>query len=262
MIYLFYILTGAFTGILAGLLGIGGGVILVPALLYLFTYNNLPTHNIMHMATSTSLAAVTLTTFTAMVAHHLNKAVDWPTFKHLAPGIIAGTILGSVIGSSLPSNILRGLFGVFIVLIAIHMILQKKPTAKTFRPAHTKWYLTGGVSVGALSATLGVGGGIFIVPMLLRFGLSVHQAAATSSACAFLLSFIGTISFMIIGWHNTGLPSGNIGYVYWPAAAIIALVSAIFVPFGTRLAGYLSGAVLQKVFAVFLFVVGVDMILM
>ncbi len=257
-----YLLTGLVTGVLAGLLGIGGGVIIVPTLLYIFTYVQMPQWAIMHMAESTALAAIILTTLMAVVIQQRHHNIRWDIFRRLSLGIVVGTTLGAAIASLLPNNILKILFGVFISLISIHMLFSRKhETIKSDQYSPPWIEITSGFLVGGVSGMLGIGGGVFIVPILLRFGLSAHSAAATSSACALLLSLVGTLSYMIAGWQVTGLPHESTGFVYWPAVLGIALTSVIFVPLGTKLANRLSGKTLIRIFALFLLLVGLRMLI-
>lgn len=257
-----YLAAGTITGLLAGLLGIGGGVIIVPSLAYIFTYIGIPEKGIMHMAESTALAAIILTTLTAVMVQQRKKAIRWDIFRSLSIGIILGTIAGAAIASSLPNHTLKILFGVFISLVAMHMLLTKKSefADEEKNPTFTHKVIAGFL-VGGISGMLGIGGGVFIVPILLRFGLSAHNAAATSSACALLLSIVGTLSYMVAGWNVTELPFGTTGYVYWPAVLAIGFTSVIFVPFGTKIAHLLSGKALLRLFAVFLLFVGLTMLL-
>ncbi len=256
-----FLITGSVTGLLAGLLGVGGGVVVVPSLAYIFNYMGMPHNAIMHMAASTSLAAMIFTTLMAVIAQQKRKMINWAVFRTLAPAIVIGTILGTSIASLLPSHVLKIIFGLFMFFIAVRMLLQKKQSEEMTRPLpHLYIQYGAGFAVGALSGMLGIGGGALTIPILLQFGLPAHQSAATSSACALLLSVIGTLSFMILGWYEPPA-TGVASYVNWTAAILIAITSMIFVPLGTRLAGRLSGHHLKQVFAVFLLLVGLDMLL-
>lgn len=249
-------------GVFAGLLGIGGGIIIVPSLAYVLVHTGIPETLIMHMAESTALAAITFSTFTAVLVQHRKKAIRWDIFRSLAIGIVIGAMLGAASASLLPNDVLKILFGIFISLVAIHMFFTKKESVTdSFRHPHLWIKIIAGFLVGVFSGMLGIGGGIFVVPILLRFGLSAHTAAATSSACALLLSIVGTVSFIATGWNVAGLPSAATGYVYWPAVLGIGLASVISVPLGAKLADVLSGKALIRFFAVFLFLVGVLMLL-
>lgn len=259
-----YIVTGAVTGLLAGLLGVGGGIVVVPSLAYIYRYLDMPSFAIMHMAVSTSLAAMIFTTAVAVILQHRRGNIVWSTFYRLAPGIVLGTVFGAYIASSLPTHLLKLLFGAFMVLIAARMLFKllfPKPEEIEPAPPALIVQLITGLFIGLISGMLGIGGGAITVPVLLYFGLSPHKSAATSSICAFLLSIVGTISFIITGWSLTGLPAGSTGYVYWPAALSIALASILFVPLGAKLARKLSGDALKRIFSIFLLLVGLDMLI-
>lgn len=249
-------------GVLAGLLGIGGGVVIVPSLAYVFTNVGLPQAVIMHMAESTALAAITLPTLTAVIVQQRKKAIRWDIFRSLSIGIILGTMIGAASASLLSSQTLKILFGLFISAVAMHMFFSKKQEfVDSYKQPKGGTGILAGFLVGAVSGMLGIGGGIFVVPILLRFGLSAHNAAATSSACALMLSIVGTLSYIATGWNISGLPPGSSGYVYWPAVLGIGLASIIFVPLGTKLASLLSGKTLIRIFAGFLLLVGILMVL-
>lgn len=256
-----FLITGAVTGLLAGLLGVGGGVIVVPSLAYIFSYMHLPKNLIMTMAASTSLAAMMFTTFVAVITQHKRKMINWTIFRAFAPAIVIGTIMGACIASALPAQALKMLFGTFILFIAIHLLLQKKPLEDMNKPLPARIIqYSAGFLIGTLSGLLGIGGGALTVPILLQFGLSTHQATGTSSACAFLLSIVGTISFIILGWHIHSATTGVMGYVDWTAALAIAITSMAFVPLGTLLGMRLSSQRLKQVFAVFMLLMGMDML--
>lgn len=255
-----YLLVGSIAGFLAGLLGIGGGVIIVPALALLFSHLGMPPHAIMHMAASTSLAAVMFTTLMAVIAQQRRGAIRWDMFYQLAPGIVGGAIVGTVIAGFLPTQTLKILFGLFVIVIALQMFKSRREHTEIIKQPHAVIQFCCGFLMGGLAGILGIGGGILAVPVLTRLGLPVLNAIATSSACALLLSIVATLSFMVTGQHLTGLPPGSIGYVYWPAALIIAAAGFLIVPLGTRLAHRLPGHALKRAFAVLLMLVGIKML--
>jgi hypothetical protein len=258
---IFYLLTGAGAGILAGLLGIGGGAIVVPALAWIFAQETIPTNAIMHVATSTSLAAMIFTTLVATITQQRKKAIQWHLVKQLAIGIIVGTISGVYLANYLSGHVLKLLFGVFMLVVASKLFIGKKATEKKLIDPNIYFQFLAGFFVGGLSGLLGIGGGVFMVPILLGFGLTTHQATGTSSICALLLSIIGTIGFIISGWHLHILPPGvSTGYIYWPAALSVAVASILFVPLGTKLAYTISTTALKRIFAIFLFLTGCGMV--
>lgn len=260
--YLIYSLLGIGAGFLAGMLGIGGGVIVIPGLATAFSYfNMMPNNAIMHVAESTSLTAIMFTALIAVIVQHRGKKIDWQLFRQLAPGIIVGTILGAVIAALLSSNVLKIVFGLFMLYVAIQMLLTKQKI-ETERKTLSKFAQIGsGFLIGSASGLLGIGGGAISVPLFLRLGISAHDAAGTSSACVLLLAVVGAISFIFTGMDATGLPANSTGFIYWPAVICVAIASMIFVPLGTKLARQLSSTTLKRIFAVFLMLVAAHMLI-
>lgn len=257
-----YIFLGIIAGLLAGLLGLGGGVLIVPGLALIFNFLGIPPEKIMHMATSTSLASIIFTTLTAAIIQHRRGNIDWYVVWHLLPGIFLGVIGGTSLANALPNSALRIFFGIFLGIIAFHLLFKrKKSTEETEKPKPSQWLqLIAGVITGLLGGILGIGGGIFVIPVLLHLGLDVRRAMATSAVCAFSLSVIGTLNFMIMSWKTPSLMPGTTGYIFWPAAIIIAFTGIFFVPMGNKLANYLSTKALERVFAVFLLLIALDML--
>jgi uncharacterized membrane protein YfcA len=255
-----YLLIGAITGFLSGLIGIGGGVIGVPGLVYGFGAVGIPSSVLMHLAEGTSIAAIMFNMLSAVATHHKNKKIIWEMVKQLTPGIIIGCIAGVGIASFLPSRILKIIFGLFMLIIAMQLLLARKRHESHNAPPTLFVQRLGGILVGLLSGLMGIGGGVVAIPLLLRFGLPMHNAAATSTTCALIASIIGTISFAITGIHAAELPAGSTGFVYWPAAIAMAVVGVILVPIGAKIARRLSSTALKRVFAVLLLIVGIDML--
>jgi uncharacterized membrane protein YfcA len=261
MNFMFYILTGIFAGFLAGLLGIGGGVIIIPSLIHIFPHTNIPPELIMHMAASTSLTTVIFSSAVAVISQNRHQNIDWQLFRKIAAGIVAGTIVGVIIAGLLPDHFLTIIFAFFLFFTSIRLLTSQKNTPNPNSQAGkmTQW-LTGGI-IGFMSGILGVGGGIISVPLFLRLGLNPHRAAGTSSACVLLLATVAAITFTLTGSHHTAqLPAGSTGYIYWPAVICIATASMFFVPLGTKLARKLSGNALKRVFAIFLLLVAIEML--
>lgn len=262
MIYIaLYLLIGTFAGFLAGLLGIGGGVIIVPALANIFAYIHIPPETIMHMAASTSLTTVIFSSAIAVISQHRNHTINWPLFRQLAIGITLGTVSGAISANLLPGQTLKMLFAIFMLFISIKLLLNPKTTTNKKLELGKISQTVIGMLIGFLSGLLGIGGGVISIPIFLRLGMTPHTAAGTSSACVLLLAIVGAISFMLTGApHDEYLPAGSTGYIYWPAVICIAAASMVFVPLGTKLARKLPGHILKKVFAGFLLLVAVEML--
>lgn len=249
-----YLATGVASGLLAGLFGLGGGVILVPALIWVFGYTGVATDWIPHLAVGTSLATIIGTGGASARAHHRRGAVRWDLFRHLTPGIVLGAWLGAALAGLLPELWLKRIFAVFLVYVGARMLIgQAAPSARAM-PGRLGLGLTG-AGIGALSALVGIGGGTMTVPFLVRSGLDLRRAVATSAACGVPIAVAGAIGFVAIGWGREGLPAGATGFVYWPAVLVILLASIPVAPLGARLAHGLPLAVLRRLFALLLLAV-------
>lgn len=254
-----YLVVGVLAGITAGLMGLGGGIIIVPALLFLFIRQGFPDNILMHLAVATSLATIVVTALTSTYAHHRHRAVLWNSVKLLVPGIILGSLLGAVIADSLPSDRLRMAFGIFECLVAAQIGFGFRPSPQRDLPGTSSMVAAGG-GIGALSTVLGIGGGTLTVPFLLWCNVNIRNAVATSAACGFPIALAGSVAMMITGWDHPDLPAGSTGYVYWPAALPILAASALAAPLGARLAHRLPVATLRRIFAVVLGLIGLRML--
>lgn len=259
--WLLYPLVGAFVGVIAGLFGVGGGLVIVPVLVLIFYSQGMAPALIMHLAIGTSLATIIVTSLSSVRAHHRHGAVLWPVFLKLTPGIIAGTLLGAAVVGQLPNNALRVIFGVFELLVAAQIGFGIKTAPHRQLPGRAGMNATGGV-IGVVSAIVGIGGGTLTVPFLVWCNIAIRQAVATSAACGLPIAVAGTIGFIIAGWSEAQLPSWSTGYVYWPAFAGIALASVLFAPLGAKLAHTLPADKLKRFFALFLAALGLRMLLL
>lgn len=258
-VFLAYIICGLVAGILAGLLGVGGGLVIVPVLSMLFAMQGFAGDVIVHMAVGTSLATIVLTSIASVRAHHKKKAVLWPVVWKLVPGIIVGALMGAAVADAMPTGLLRAVFAGFEVLVAIQMFLSLRPQAGRDLPG--RWGMSlAGSGIGLISSIVGIGGGTLTVPFLVWCRVAVHQAIGTSSACGLPIAIGGTLGFIATGWKQPLLPALSSGYVYWPAWLGIVASSIIAAPMGARLAHRLAAHSLKKVFAVFLLVLATIMI--
>ncbi len=254
-----YLVLGSFAGLVAGLLGVGGGLVIVPVLAGLFSAQNFPAGSLMQLAVGTSLATIVVTSIASLRAHHRRGCVNWPVMWQLSMGIVFGAWLGAAIAHNIPSQLLATLFGVFELLVAAQMLLGKTPAAHRQIPARNKNLAAGGI-IGAVSAVLGIGGGTLTVPYLSWHNFSIRQAVGTAAACGLPIALAGTAGFILAGWQVRDLPAYSSGYVYWPAVAAICAASVLAAPLGAHWAHKLPQAILKKVFALFLAVLGVLMI--
>lgn len=259
-ILLIYLLVGAFAGTIAGLLGVGGGLIIVPVLALLFQRWGFADSVLMHLAIGTSLATIVLTAISSMRAHHRRGAVDWSVFRRLTPGIVIGALLGAVIADFMPAKALRLFFGVFELAVAAQIGLNLMASPHRRLPGGVGMGIAGTV-IGALSAVVGIGGGTLTVPFLVWCNVALRNAVATSSATGLPIAVAGAVGFVLTGWNAPDLPPWSTGYLYWPALAGIAAASLVFAPLGAWLAHTLPVHTLRRFFAIFLAVLGVRMLL-
>jgi len=256
-----YILTGAFAGLMAGILGIGGGMIVVPALLFIYHHIHLvPLEIEMHVAAGTSLAIMVFTAQASVRAHLREHTILWPIFYCLWPGILIGTVGGALLAHVMSSHWLRIILGIVLLLIAVKMLLPSRETKKREMPATwvTRAY---SVLVGLKSGLLGIGGGALLIPYLTFFGVKRRDTAAISALCTLIVSIVGAFAFMLLGYYVPGLPAYTTGYVYWPAVFWVALPSMFLAPIGAHLTYILPVAKLRYAFIAMLLIASFDILL-
>jgi len=262
VIYLLFLLLGACAGVLAGLLGVGGGLVLVAALAFVLPTQGVPPAMAMQAALATSLASIVFTAFSSARSHARRGSVMWPTVAVLVPGLLVGGWLGSLVAVHLPSATLRWIVAGYCFLAGAQLLLgspgARDPGGAEGSPEgapRDPLVAASGLLIGAVSAVVGIGGGSMTVPLLIWRGVRPVRAVGTSSACGVAIGLAGAIGYAMHG-PKGGLPHGGIGYVLLPAAICIALASVLTAPLGVRLAHRLSPTHLRRVFALFLFLVG------
>jgi uncharacterized protein len=256
--YLEFGLIGVLAGYLAGLLGIGGGIIVVPALTFLFLRHDATAPWAIHMAVATSLATMLVTSLSSIIAHHRRHAINWTVVRSLAGGLVAGAILGALIADALAAAALGRVFGSFAVLAGLQLILGRNPVGERPLPGQPVASLTG-LLIGAISSLVGIGGGALTGPWQMWHGIRAQAAVATSAACGYPIALAGTVSFILLGWRH-GTPEQALGYVHAPALIGIALTSALAAPLGAATVHRLSPLVAKRIFGFFLVLVGVRML--
>ena len=255
-----YIGLGVIAGFVAGLLGVGGGLIIVPILILIFQSNNFTQEIIVHMAIGTSLATIIFTSISSVRAHHFrHKAVRWDIVKQLTPGIIIGALLGAVVADFILAKNLQQFFGFFELFVATQMAFNVKASAARTLPKYIGM-LTTGSGIGFISSIVGIGGGTLTVPFLTWCNVKMQHAVATSSACGLPLAIAGCVGFIITGWNEVALPESSLGYIYWPAFLSIVISSIFFAPVGAWLAHRLSAKKLKRFFSIALFSLGIKML--
>lgn len=251
-----YLAVGAVVGFFAGLLGIGGGIIIVSTLALMFTAQAFPAPYVMHLAIGTSLAAIIAGSFASFRAHHRHGAVDWTLVRTMTPGLLGGVFAGAAAARFLPGSFLKFFFLSFMVVLTLQMALGLKPKAARALPGPAA-LVAMGAFIGVISSLFGGGAAAFGVPFLTWCNVSTHRAIGSCAAMGFPLALAGTLGYVLSGWTVPGLPEWSVGFVYLPAFVGISITSMLVAPYGARLAHRLKGATLRRVFALFLLAMGV-----
>ncbi len=250
---------GAAIGFAAGLLGVGGGLLLVPFITILLTIKGFPKELIVHMAIATSLATIMFTSISSVRAHHKRGAVAWRIVALLTPGILVGSWIGPWIGAQMNASGLSFFFAAFVALSATQMLLDKKPAAARELPKPPGMFMAGGV-IGITSGLVGAGGGFISVPFMTWCNVKIHNAVATSAALGFPIALAGTLSNIYNGMQVPNLPAGSLGFVYFPALLVVSLASVTTAPLGVRTAHSLPVKSLKKIFALVLYLLAAYML--
>jgi hypothetical protein len=250
---------GCLTGFLAGLLGIGGGLIIVPMLVYILPSLEFPPELIMPVAIATSLSSIIFTTVVGSFAHHKNNNIPWQIARQLMLMIAVGALFGAYLADSIPTKVLQYIFAVAVILLASYMLLSVR--ISNVKPFPKPWVIRLiGLFTGLLSSLMGIAGGAILVPILTYYSMSVRKAIGTATVCGFVVACFGSVGFIVTGLDQTTLPAWSIGYVYLPALFGVMITSSLFVPLGVKYASKLPVQTLKKVFAVFLIMVAVKMV--
>ncbi|WP_309639771.1 sulfite exporter TauE/SafE family protein [Methylibium sp.] len=253
------LLLGSATGFLAGLLGIGGGMLLVPFITLLLTLKQFPPELIVKMAVATSLATILFTSIASVRAHHARGAVRWDIVRRFAPGIVLGSLIGAQLAKLLPARPLTLLFAAFVAFSATQMLLERKPKAARQLPPAPGMFGTGGL-IGVLSSLVGAGGAFISVPFMTWCNVPLHTAVATSSALGFPVALAGTVGYIVAGWDLQGLPSGTLGFLYLPALVVVSTASVLTAPLGARVSHSIDVRKLRRLFSLLLYGVAAYML--
>jgi uncharacterized protein len=258
LILLIYALIGVLAGFLGGLLGIGGGLIVVPALLAMFHLQSLPDTYAMQVAIGTSLGAMIFTSASSAWTHYRQRGVLWPLFCQLAPAVIVGAILGAVVADYLPSHSLKRFFGLSVILLGAYFLFPMRELAP--RQPTPLILVCLGTLIGGFSSLLGIGGGIMTVPVLTILRIPLRNAIATSALIGFCIAFIGALSFLLLGFSRNTY-EGSVGYLYLPAFVIISITSLISASYGAKMTYILPVMTLRRLFGALLIMMGLWMLL-
>lgn len=253
-----YIAGGGIAGILAGLFGIGGGLIIVPTLTFLFSAQGYSPQHILHLALGTSLASIIFTSLSSLRAHHRRHGVIWPVVLSITPGILLGTFSGTWIAAQLSSRFLTFFFSLFLFYVATQMVLNIKPLPSRELPSLPQKTLAG-IVIGIFSSLVGIGGGTLSVPYLVFRNVQIHRAIGTSAAIGLPIALAGSAGYMLNGLGLETLPSGTIGFIHLPALAGLVAASMLTAPLGAQLAHSLPVDRLKRIFALLLYIVALRM---
>jgi uncharacterized membrane protein YfcA len=258
--YAAYLTLGAIAGFLAGLFGVGGGLVLVPVLLFLFDAQHFPAEHMMHLALGTSMATILFTSLASMRKHHQHGAVNWRVVRGITPGILLGTALGALVAASITPRELGIFFALFVYFAAAQILMDVRPHASRQLPGFVGM-TTVGTFTGWISSMVSIGGGTIVVPFLLWCNMPLRNAIGTSAAIGFPIAVGGTVGYIATGMSLHSLPALNLGFVYLPALLWVALASVITAPLGAMAAHRMEVGLLRKLFAVLLLVLATKLLL-
>jgi uncharacterized membrane protein YfcA len=253
------LLLGGSAGFLAGLLGVGGGMVMVPFITMLLGAKGFPADHVVKIAVATSLASITFTSLSSVRAHQRMGAVRWDIVRAMAPGIVLGSLLGAHIAKVLSASVLALLFAVFVGFSATQMFLDRKPEPTRQLPGGAGLFGVGAL-IGLIASLVGAGGGFASVPFMTWCNVRIHNAVGTSAALGFPIALAGTVGYVWAGWSLHELPPGTLGFIYLPALVVISIASVSLAPLGARMAHKLNVKQLKRVFAGMLYLLAVYML--
>lgn len=250
---------GAVVGFLAGLLGIGGGMVMVPMLVFVFTASGFPPEHLMHFSLATALATIVFTSLSSVRAHHRHGGVDWPAARAMAPGIVVGSLSTALIAGFIPTRPLALCFTVFLLYASAQMYRQPKPSPEWRLPGPAALFAVG-AGIGAVSSVLAAGGAFLSIPFLVRCNVPLRRAIGTAAANGFPIAVAGTVGYVLNGLRIDALPSGSLGFVYVPGLLLVVATSMPLAPLGARLAHRLPVRQLRIVFSLTLLALALRML--
>lgn len=254
-----YLVLGALAGLFAGMLGIGGAMIIVPPLALMLEAQHLPREHVLHLAVGTGMATILFTSLSSARAHAARGAVRWPIALEITPGILVGGVVGALVANRFSTRALAIYFTAFVFLMAVNMALDLRPKPSREPPGALGMFAAGTV-IGGLSSLVAIGGAVMSVPFMLYCNVPITQAVGTAAAIGFPIALGGTIGYLYTGWNASGLPPWSLGYVYLPALAGVTIASVLTAPLGARLAHRVPGRLLKRIFAALLFVLAARML--
>jgi uncharacterized protein len=255
-----YLGIGALVGFAAGLLGIGGGVVMVPLLVLVFRAHGLPAEHVLHLALGTALAAMVFTSLSSTRAHHRHGAVDWKIARAMSPGMLLGSFGAALIAGYIPTRPLAVLFTALVFYAATSILLDIKPSTTRELPGPGGIFAAGAV-IGAVASLLAAGGAFLTIPFLLWCKVPLRRAIGTAAANGFPIALAGTAGYVLQGLKVADVPSPSWGYVYLPALVVVVITSMLAAPVGAWLAHRMPVKLLRTLFALLLYVFAVRMVI-
>jgi uncharacterized membrane protein YfcA len=255
-----YLGIGALVGFAAGLLGIGGGVVMVPLLVLVFAAHDMPSEHLLHLAIGTAIAAMIFTSVASMRAHHAHAAVDWKIARAMSPGMLAGSFAAALVAGLIPTRPLALMFTALVFYAATQILLDLKPSSTRELPGAGGLFAAGAL-IGAISSLLAAGGAFLTIPFLAWCKVPLRRAIGTAAANGLPIAIAGTVGYVINGMRASGLPSPSLGFVYLPALVLVVATSTLAAPVGARLAHRLPIRQLRTLFALLLYLFAVRMLI-
>ncbi|BBP05055.1 UPF0721 transmembrane protein [Sulfuriferula plumbiphila] len=250
---------GGVAGLLGGMLGVGGGIVVVPALIWIFRRAGVQPDVLTHLAIGTSLAAIIFTSLSAIRAQQKRGAIDWAVVRLLVPATLIGGLVSGYLAGFIPAATLKMIFSVFLIVVSLQLLAKWQPASHWTLPG-PKGLWGVGLGIGSLSAMMGIGGGTISVPFLHACNVDMKRAIAISTTLGFPIALFGAAGFVLSGWHHAGLPAWSLGYVDLPALLAVGATSMAVAPLGVRLAHHLPVARLKRAFGILLLLVALQML--
>lgn len=254
-------LLGLSSGLLAGLLGIGGGMVIVPGLFFIFQLMQIPMSILMHLAMGTSMCVMICTASASTWTHQLKGDIKWDFLPKILPGIFLGLVFGSFVSQHLSTRLLEYIFAIFLLIVSLRILLRRKATLEPqLKTPKLPFINLVGMAIGLKSGLLGIGGGAISIPFLMYCGLPMTEVAGTSASFSLPISILGTFSLGLLAASQTDFPL-TIGYIYWPAVLLIAPFTMFGATLGTKLSHLIPSEKMRLIFAWFLMLVSIKMLL-
>lgn len=255
-----YLLLGAVAGLIAGVFGLGGGIIIVPTLIFTFSYLNFSPEVATHLAVGTSVASISFTSLSAIYVHHKKLAINWSLAIKLSTGMIVGGLIGASLADVLSGVILQRAFALYAFAVALQMWFSWRPKASLTLPDRLGCGLLG-TAIGTVSGLFGIAGGSLVVPILTLYRIKITETIATAAVTGFPIALSGAFGYLLMGWNNPHLPENSLGYIYLPALLGIITTSTLFAKFGAKLAHRLQPNILKKMLSIGLLLVAFKLLL-